>query len=76
MDPNNLQNSLNGTGNPNFQPVQTNAGGFGHQMAQTGAAAAAAATGQYNPMLLQQQYLNFGFGMNYNNQVAALGDFS
>eukprot|EP00081_Caenorhabditis_elegans_P014375 NP_493687.2 Nipped-B-like protein pqn-85 [Caenorhabditis elegans] len=69
MDPNNLQNSLNGTGNPNFQPVQTNAGGFGHQMAQTGAAAAAAATGQYNPMLLQQQYLNFGFGMNYNNQL-------
>uniref|UniRef100_A0A1I7TG73 Nipped-B protein n=1 Tax=Caenorhabditis tropicalis TaxID=1561998 RepID=A0A1I7TG73_9PELO len=69
MDPNNPQNTMNGGGNPahvNFNAVPANSGGFNHQMVQTGAASAA---GQYNQMLLQQQYLNFGFGMNYaNNQ--------
>ncbi|CAB3404907.1 unnamed protein product [Caenorhabditis bovis] len=63
MDPNNLPNSLNGLGgsqNPNF--VQNNQ--FPGQNLMGNAA------NQYNPMLLQQQYLNFGgFNMPYNNQV-------
>ncbi|EGT52745.1 CBN-PQN-85 protein [Caenorhabditis brenneri] len=68
MNPNNSQNAMNGGGNPghlNFNGVPANAGTFNHQMAQAGATSAA---GQYNPMLLQQQYLNFNFpNMNYAN---------
>lgn len=71
MNPNNPQNALNGAGNSghlSFNAVPTNSGSFNHQMAQTGATTAA---GQYNPMLLQPQYMNFPFGgMNYpNNQL-------
>ncbi|PIC49770.1 hypothetical protein B9Z55_008270 [Caenorhabditis nigoni] len=49
-----------------FNGVQPNPSGFGHQMAQS---AGSTAAGQYNPMLLQQQYLNFGFPMGYNNPM-------
>lgn len=66
MDPNNIQNGLNGVGNSghgNFNNQPANQA-FGHSMAQPIAA------GQYNPMLLQPPYFNLPFGMNYgNNQV-------
>uniref|UniRef100_A0A8R1HHJ2 Nipped-B protein n=1 Tax=Caenorhabditis japonica TaxID=281687 RepID=A0A8R1HHJ2_CAEJA len=66
MDPNNLQNSLNGAGSSShgsFNNVQANQG-FEQHMTQANVA------GHYNSMLLPQQYLNFNFGVNYpNNQL-------
>ena len=77
-----MQNTINsgGGGAPvhHSNSFPSNSGGFGHQMAQTGAVPPQQQqqqqSGQYNHMLLNQQYLNFGFPMNYaNNQVGKCG---